>query len=236
MRILPIVLTFALGSCASAALARTAKTVEKLAFGESAEKVEAVRRAGRRGGREVGGVLQALADGELYTAGKRVLIVRGEDAMDAATGVKVAPLPEDREEITVNNRLRRELGRALAALKLVSPERGARFAAARELAGGAEPAMLPLVKKALAKETDSAIKRLLDQIAAALELKAGDREARLAAVRKLALRTIPTRRRCCCRSWKRRRTKICVSRRRRACERSKAASPGASAPASFSRA
>src|SRR5260221_7233926 len=101
-------------------------------------------------------------------------MVRGEDAMDAATGAKVAPLPEDREEITVNNRLRRELGRALAALKLVSPERGARFAAARELAGGAETALLPLVKKALAKENHSPLQRPPHHIAPALPLKAGD--------------------------------------------------------------
>jgi len=186
MRILPTALSFVLGLLASAALAQDAKTVEKLAFGDSDERVEAVAALVAAGDEKSAALLQALADGELYTAGKRVLIVRGAGAVDAATGAKVAPLPEDREEITVNNRLRRELGRALAALKLVSPGRDARFAAARELAGGAEPAMLPLVKKALATETDSAVKPLLEQIAAALELKAGDREARLAAVRKLA--------------------------------------------------
>src|SRR5258705_8691782 len=163
MRILPIVLTFALGSCASAALAQDAKTVEKLAFGESAKKVEAVAALVAGGDEKSAALLRALADGELYTAGKRVLIVRGEDAVDAATGVKVAPLPEDREEITVNNRLRRELGRALAALKLVSPERGARFAAARELAGGAEAANLAFCTKWPPQEEHPGRKRRHDQ-------------------------------------------------------------------------
>src|SRR5258707_14860507 len=100
MRIPRTALTFVLGLLASAALAQDAKTVEKLAFGESAEKVEAIAALVAAGDEKSAALLQALADGELYTAGKRVLIVRGEDAMDAATGVKVAPLPEDREEIT----------------------------------------------------------------------------------------------------------------------------------------
>src|SRR6266852_4552786 len=125
MRIPRTALTFVLGLLASATLAQDAKTVEKLAFGESDEKVEAVAALVAAGDEKSTALLQALADGELYTAGKRVLIVRGEQAVDAATGAKVAPLPEDREEITVNNRLRRELGRALAALKLGSPERDA---------------------------------------------------------------------------------------------------------------
>jgi len=93
----------------------------------------------------------------VQTSGKRVLIVKGNAGTDAITGAKISPLPDDREDITVNNRLRRELGTALAALKLVSPDRKVRLTAATELSGGAEPAMLPLVKKALAKESDPAI-------------------------------------------------------------------------------
>jgi urea transport system permease protein len=177
---------FLVGISCSTAFAQDAKTVEKLAFGESDEKVEAVAALVAAGDEKSAALLQALADGELYTAGKRVLIVRGESAVDAVSGAKLAALPEDREEITVNNRLRRELGAALAALKLVSPKLEARFAAAKELLGGAEPAMLPLVKKALEKETSPDVKPMLEQIAATLELKAEDRATRLAAVRKLA--------------------------------------------------
>jgi urea transport system permease protein len=161
-------------------------TVEKLAFGESDEQVEAIAQLVAAGNEKSTAILQAFADGELYTSGKRVLIVKGDSAADAVTGEKLATIPADKEDITVNNRLRRELGAALAALKLVSPQRDVRLAAARELAGGAEPAMLPMVKSALDKETDPAIKPLLEQLAATLELRAEDRNARLAAVKKLA--------------------------------------------------
>ena len=184
--------SFLTSNLLSTALAQDRKIVEKLAFGDGDEKVEAIAALVAAGDESSAAVLQALADGELYTAGKRVLIVKGGSATDAVTGEKLAKPPEDKEDISVNNRLRRELGSALAALKLVSPDRNARFAAAKELLGGAEPAMLPLVRKALAKETDPGIKAMLEQIAAALELKAEDRATRLAAVQMLAASNNPS--------------------------------------------
>ena len=121
--------------------------MEKLAFGESDEQVEAIAQLVAEGNDKATAILQALADGELATAGKRVLIVKGDGATDAVTGAKLPAVPADKEDISVNNRLRRELAAALAALKLVSPQRDVRLAAAKELAGGADPAMLPLVQE-----------------------------------------------------------------------------------------
>ena len=89
------------------------------------------------------------------------------------------------EDVNANNRLRRELTTALAALKLLSPDRAVRFAAAKDIAGGAEDAMLPLVKKALANETDPELKPMLEMIQASIEMKSTDRTARLNAIRML---------------------------------------------------
>jgi urea transport system permease protein len=114
-----------------------------------------------------------------------VLIVKGDEATDAVTGAKVTPLPKEREDVVANNRLRREIESALSALKLLSPDRAARLAAAQALATGAEDAVLPLVKKAMAQETDPAIKPMLELIAATLELKGGTKESRIAAIRRL---------------------------------------------------
>jgi len=183
---------FLLGNSLSTAVAQDAKTAEKLAFGDGDEKVEAIAALVAAGDEKSAALLQALADGELYTSGKRVLIVKGEAATDGVTGERLAKAPADKDDITVNNRLRRELNGALAALKLISPKVEIRHAAAKELLGGAEPAMLPLVHKALAKETDPGIKAMLEQIGAALELKSEDRAARLAAVKKLAASNSPS--------------------------------------------
>ncbi len=130
-------------------------------------------------------LLQALADGELATAGERVLVVKGDEGIDVLSGAKLEALPEARDDVVVNNRLRRELGTAVAALRLVSPQRETRLAAAKELAGGADEAMLPLVKKALAKERDAQIRRMLELTVATLELKTGSKDARIAAIRTL---------------------------------------------------
>src|SRR5436305_14429663 len=102
-----ILLTIIFCLFSSAAPAQDKKDVEKLAFGESDEKVEAIAALVAAGDEKSAAILQALADGELYTAGKRVLIVKGDGAIDALTGQKLAKVPDDKEDITVNNRLRR---------------------------------------------------------------------------------------------------------------------------------
>jgi urea transport system permease protein len=189
MRAILAVMLLAMG-LARPALALDAVAVGKLAFGESDEKIEAIAALVAEGDPRAASLLQALAEGELQTAGKRVFIVKGATAIDAVTGEKVAP-PTGLEEVVANNRLRGAVQGALAALNLVSPDRATRLAAAKELAGGADDAMLPLVKKALDRESDPAIRPLLEQIAATLELTSGTRESRIAAIRMLGQSKTP---------------------------------------------
>jgi urea transport system permease protein len=179
---------------ASSALALDAATVNKLGFGEGDEKIEAVAALVAEGDPAALALLQAAADGELQTSAtaKRVLVVKAGEATDALTGAKVSPLPEDVEDVILNNRVRREIGGAMAALKLISPDRATRLAAAKELTGNADEAMLPLIKKALASEADAGVKQLLELTQATLELKTGTKESRIAAVRTLGLSTNPT--------------------------------------------
>jgi urea transport system permease protein len=181
MRLLIICLWLA----ASSAFALDAGTVGKLGFGDGDEKIAAIAALVAEGDAAALALLQAAANGELQTSGKQVLIVKGEDAVDAATGAKVSPLPADADEVILNNRIRKEIDGAIAALKLISPDRAVRFAAAKELAGNADEAMLPLVKKALAGEADQEIKQLLELTQATLELKTGPKTSRIAAARTL---------------------------------------------------
>ncbi|MCX7891961.1 MAG: urea ABC transporter permease subunit UrtB [Burkholderiales bacterium] len=167
------------------ALALDAAAVEKLAFGDAEERSAALRVLVAEGDPRAAPFLAALAEGEVQTAGKRVLVVKGDAATDAVTGEAVSPLPAEREDVIANNRLRREIGAALASLKLVSPDPRVRLAAAKELAQGADPAALPLIEKAAAKESDPGIRSLLEFSLAALELASPDREKRLHAVRTL---------------------------------------------------
>jgi urea transport system permease protein len=192
MKFLTSLLTLALALLCGNAHALDAALVARLGFGDSDEKISAIAAIVLAGDARAAVVLQALNDGELVTSGKRVLIVKGAEATDAASGEKVAPVPADKEDVPANNRMRRVIGTALAALQLTSPDREVRIAAVKELSGSAEDAMLPLIAKALEKETDPAIRPQLELIVATLELKVGGKDARIAAIQRLGDSGNPT--------------------------------------------
>ena len=171
----------------TAAAALPADVVKRLAFGDGDERAQAIGALVAGGDAAALPLLQALLDGEVQTAGEdRVLIVKGDAATDAVTGAAVSPLPEGRDDVVVNNRLRRTLGTAIAAFRLASPDRTVRLAAAKELQNSADEDALPAIVAAAAKEPDPEIRGLLALTQASIELASPDRAKRLAAVRALA--------------------------------------------------
>jgi len=153
-------LLLALLLAAAPAFAIDKAAVAKLAEGDNDEKIQAIGALVAGGDPEAAPILSKFAEGEVVVDGKSV-------------------------EVVVNNRVRVAVSDALAALGLLSPERGARLAAAKTLAGGADAAMLPLVRKALEKEGDAEIKPLLELTAASMGMKGGDKATRIAAIRRL---------------------------------------------------
>lgn len=174
------------------ALAMTPERLQALAFGDSDEKIAAIREIASEGDHSALPVLQALENAELYaTPDQRVLIVKDGAAMDAATGGKVEPTPEQLDEVLVNNRVRGELATAIASLKLFSKSRAERLAAAQALQAGADESLLPAISRALAQETDPRIKETLQLAHAGLQLASPDPATRLSAVRTLAASSDP---------------------------------------------
>jgi urea transport system permease protein len=151
---------------ASPVLAIDKAALQKLAEGDNDEKIQAIGALVAEADPEAAAVLAKFAEGEVVVDGKPV-------------------------EVVVNNRVRGAVAEALAALRLLSPERGERLAAAKALAGGADAAMLPLVKKAVEKESDAEIKALLELTAASMEMAGGDKAARLAAIKRLGASNSP---------------------------------------------
>ncbi len=100
--------------------AGTARAVIKeLAFGESDAKIKAIDTLVNAVTARPFPFLQSLLDGEVQTSGEDiVLVVKGDVAVDAYTGKVVTPLPETRDDVVVNNRMRLELTTAIAALTL----------------------------------------------------------------------------------------------------------------------
>ena len=131
-------------------------------------------------------VLQAIQDETLYALPDgKVVIVTGEQAYDPATG-KTGPVPDGADGIVVNNRLRGAVEEAMSGLKLLSPDHAVRLAAARDLQQNSNPTQAGLITKALAKETDPAIKEILQFLVAAANLHASDPALREAGATGLA--------------------------------------------------
>jgi urea transport system permease protein len=93
--------------------------------------------------------------------------------------------------VRVNNRLRGTVQGALSRLMLFSPEPGDRLAAARDAirAGGAETAAA--LEKALAAEKDAEVREAMQFSLVAVQLNAGTKEQRVAAVKRLSGSTDP---------------------------------------------
>jgi urea transport system permease protein len=182
-----LLIIFAFWLCASPAWAALdAAVVKQLAAEESDDKIAAIQQLGASTSREALPVLKALANDELFVEGDRIFLMDGEKVVDAVTGAEILPAPEAYESIIINNRIRAELTNAIASLRLQNPDRGVRLAAAQELQTNTGLEMVPILDRALAKETDPEIKSLLKLAHAQANLGSPDAAARLAAVQGLA--------------------------------------------------
>ena len=169
------------------AAAVDSQLLRDLAFGESDDKLKAIASLTAVGDADALVLLQALRDGDVQTVGEnQVLLIKGETATDLITGKVVAPLPESRDDIVINNRVRKGLETAIASFKLADPDRAVRLAAAKQLQDGADESALPAIERAMAKESDGEIKELLSLTHASIQLASTDRATRLAAIRALA--------------------------------------------------
>lgn len=182
---LALCLAFVAALCAGAP-ARAALDPALLAgfTGDFSARIAAIEGLGASGG-DARRVLDALEGGNLGVVGDRVVIVAGEAVSDAASGEALPVAAAEVAPVTVNNRVRRALATARAALALEAPERAERLAAATTLADGATAALLPLFERALASEQDEAIRGVLGRAAARINLASADTAKRLAAVQAL---------------------------------------------------
>jgi len=130
--------------------------------------------------------IQALAAEQLKTSGTRLLILHADgSAEDALSGAPLSPVPQDLAEVMINNRLRGELDQALAALQLFSAKPAERLAAAQALQQNASEQQLPLLDRALARESDEDVLAELSLARAAALAGSSDPSLRLQAAREL---------------------------------------------------
>jgi urea transport system permease protein len=189
LTVLLAVLAFGLVLLASPAHALTPEQAQRMAEGDSDERLaalaEAVAATDPVTDKSLGAYLEALLADEVKVAGGRAYIVQGEAVRDAATG-QPSTLPEGAEDVVNNNRLRRALEAARSALQLFSADTAERSRAITGLKDSADEAMLPLIDKALAAEREPALKAQIEQLRASVLVSSSDRTRRLDAARLLA--------------------------------------------------
>ncbi len=166
------------------AQALTPAQAKAMAVGDTDARIAALGQAMLGADERTAAFVQALSDDAVKVTADQVLIVRDAQATDPVTGAAAA-LPANAEDVVNNNRMRGELDAALAALKLFSKDAATRAAAVKALQGDADEARLPLIEKALAGETEPALKEQLQLLRAAMLLGSGDKNKRLDAARAL---------------------------------------------------
>jgi urea transport system permease protein len=123
-------------------------------------------------------IIEALQDGRLqFSAEQKKVFYKDADGklIDAVTGAAVTGAPPgDLETVRINNRLRRSIDAAIGGLTLLSPDPAKRYDAALAVFKSRDQNALPALEAAIAKESDSRIKRALEQARAAVILNSSD--------------------------------------------------------------
>ena len=139
-------------------------------FNDTEKAIEAVAKSGHA---MAFAVIRAIPDGRLLfdEASKKVFVKDAAGKLvDAATGQPAAAAPTDLKPVRVNNRLRRAIEAALGGLTLMSPDPAKRLEAAAAVFKSRDANALPTLDAAIAKETDSRIKRAPAEARAAVIL------------------------------------------------------------------
>ena len=153
--------------------------------GDFESRMNAIEAIGVAGGDDARRVLDALEAGNLGVVADKAVIVDGDTVRDAGSGEVLTQAVDAVELMTVNNRVRRTLANARAALALTSADRAERLSAAITLGDNPNETLLPVFERALAAESDEEIRGILARAAARINLASPDPLIRLRAVRAL---------------------------------------------------
>lgn len=152
--------------------------VDALGVGDFPEREAAITALVASKNPQVSQILQQLSEGQLYVNpdGGPVLLQGGTDDeptySDPISGEAASDVdPDVMSKVKINNSLRGVISSAMSQLTLLSPDRGARLAAAQGLLRDADPANLDLLNSALAGEKDADVRNTMEAARAVMMLK-----------------------------------------------------------------
>jgi urea transport system permease protein len=169
----------------SPAWALTPEQAARIAAGDSDERIAALNEAVAAGDAGLVPFLKAVLADEVKVAAGKAYIVRDGKTVEAGSGA-AATLPDGAEDVVNNNRMRREMESALAALALFAPDRALRAKAIVDLRDQVDEGKLGLLERAEAQESDAALKAQLGVLKSALLISSADKDKRIAAAQALA--------------------------------------------------
>ena len=185
-----MLIALGLGLSTIGAHALTAEDAVKLATGDTDARIAALTELIKNADEKTFVLIKAMNEDSAKLAGARVLIVQDGKAIDAVSGVATT-LPADADDIVSNNRMRGELENAMAALGLFAKDAAIRLDAAKALLKEPDSAKILLLEKAIASETDAAVKMYLTLARTAALLADEDPVVRLQAAKDIAASHTP---------------------------------------------
>jgi len=154
-------------------LAYAGDPIEELASGSFSDVRQGVDDLVASGNPRTALILQALQNNSLYYNEDPVgLFIQADDETytDAMTGAKVEDPGDDVKKVKINNAVRATIEASLGALRLFDPSSSVRLDAAEAVFTSHDPAAIPALDKALAKETNAGVRRKMQQARAAAVL------------------------------------------------------------------
>jgi len=158
--------------------------ISGLASDTTMERLRAIDKIATIGDPDALRLLEALQSSEVMVTDAGQIVLENEewDVIDAITLEVLDPQPDVYDTVIVNNRMRSQLDSAIGVLQLLSEDREIRLTSAKSLQDNLLPALLPILNKALAQETDQEIIRILKESQSVILLDATDSQQRLDAV------------------------------------------------------
>lgn len=161
-----------------------AEVFEGLGSSDFATRISAIE-ALAIGGATGAEVIEAMEAGKFAAVDGRAVILRDGGVVDLATGEPLEIAADEVSPLRLNNSLRRALATAKAGLTLESGSRAERLAAAETLVNNASKPLLPLFGRVIENERVEAIRDLVIQAMARVQLASDDPAERLAAAEAL---------------------------------------------------
>lgn len=197
--VLSVIIGLSLGPLPPAHADEFSDAVQALNADNNTDKAAAIEALSATGDERAATVLAALLNGTLFYRQSDGLVVLSKESgdvtilIDPATSQEVQDVSgSEAKKIRINNKLRGQLKGVLGALTLLSKDADKRLNAADEVFKANDPSMLPVLQKAIARETDSDVKgRMLRAQSAIILEYSEDTAARLKAAQTLGDFTDP---------------------------------------------